>query len=227
MIKIMICDDIEEIRMYFSDLINSQDDMSVICMADSYKSAVELSYKHRPDIILMDIQMDTPDSGIRAAMEICKFAPEIKIIMLTIHDDIDLIIDSYISNAVDYILKDSDAETIYKSIRTAYNSDNYLGQLISNAIKLHINKSRKQTISLMYIVNNLSKLTTTELKILTLLCKNKKKAEIAATEFISPSTLKVHIRHILHKLNFESTKEMVAFLNDLNLLTLLENSKNN
>ncbi len=218
MINVMICDDLEIILSHFQDIINSQNDMEVICTASSTAGAIETAKKYKPDVILMDIQMDESNSGIIASKEITQLLPNIKIIMLTIHSDDEKIIDAYMAGAVDYILKDSDPGKICSSIRKAYTSNEFLGSYISTTLKKKVLKSREQEISLLYLINYLSKLTPTEVKILKLLYHEKKRRKIATDEHMSEETVKLHIRHILRKLNFKTSSEMIAYLKKIGVM---------
>lgn len=224
MINVMVCDDIEEMCEHFCSIINSQEDMTVICRAHSHKEAVSLALKHKPDIILMDVQMDSDNAGILAAEEICKTLTETKIIMLTIHNDSDMIVDAYLANAVDYIIKSSDSDTICSSVRKAYSNENYIGTLINDTLKNNVNYSKKQVTSLLYMINHISMLTPMELRILKHLCHNTKRTKIAELEFISENTLKLHIKHILRKLDFGTCREMTNFLNELNIMDYIGNT---
>lgn len=224
MINVMVCDDIDEICEHFCSLINSQDDMTVVCRAHSRKEAVDLALKYKPDIILMDIQMDSKDAGLLATKEICETLTKTKIIMLTIHNNSDIIVDTYLANAVDYILKSSDPETIFSSVRKAFYNENYIGKLINDTLKKSVGYSKKRVTSLLYIINHISTLTSTELRILKYLCNNTKRAKIADLEFISENTLKLHIKHILRKLNFSTCREMTKFLNELDIMDYIGNT---
>ena len=78
MIKVMICDDLVNIQTYFSSIIDNEPDMEVVCTSSSKDEAIRCAIEHQPDIILMDIQMDTKNAGIEATKEIIKFLPNTK-----------------------------------------------------------------------------------------------------------------------------------------------------
>ena len=84
MIKVFICDDIEEIRIFFKNIINSSDDMEVVGTAGSGDEAIEKVLEIKPDIVLMDIQMETKTAGIDAVRKIYNANNKIKNIMLTV-----------------------------------------------------------------------------------------------------------------------------------------------
>lgn len=212
MIRVMLCDDMEEIRQYFEWIINSQDDMSVVAMAQSGKEAIEIAKEVKPDIILMDVQMEEERDGIAATEEISSILPDVKIIMLTIHSNDKLLIDSYIAGAVDYLIKETQTDVICETIRNAASSKNFVGTIISQKIKEKIKREKSFEYSAIFFINNMTKMTNAEWKTLKLLYNGKKRKDIAKEEVVSEETVKFHIRNILKKLNFTSTTEMVSFL---------------
>lgn len=218
MIKVMLCDDMEDIRQYFEWKINSQEDMKVVAMAESGKQAVTMALTHKPDVILMDVQMAEAADGIMATEEIMSLMPDMKIIMLTIHNDDELLIESYVAGAVDYLIKETDAETIYDTIRSAYSNKYFVGKVIAQKVKEKFSRGRAFETSALFFINNMSRLTNGEWKILHYLYDGKKRKEIAEAEFLSEETVKFHIRNILKKMGFATTAEMISFLKDFGVM---------
>lgn len=212
MIKVMLCDDMEEIREYFEWIVNSQDDMSVVATAQSGREAVETASRCKPDVILMDVQMEEIKDGIVATEKLNKMLPDVKVIMVTIHNDEKILIDSYVAGAVDYILKESAAEVVCDTIRRAFSNENFLGTTIAQKVKDRIKRSIEFEYSALFFINKMSNLTSAEWKILKHLYNGKKRKDIAKEETLSEETIKYHIRNMLKKLNFSSTDEMVNFL---------------
>ena len=215
----MVCDDLINIQNHFSNIVNSREDMSVVCTASTKDEAIELAIQHTPDIILMDIQMDTKTAGIEATKQIIKTLPSTKVIILTIHSDDTLIVEAYLAGAVDYIMKESDPETLCNTIRRAYNNNNFIGPLIATTIKNNIKKSQE---SILYMTTHFFKLTQSEKEILWLLYQKYPRKKIAEMRFLSEETVKIHIKHILRKLNFTNTAEMMVFLQEIGIMELLE-----
>lgn len=219
MIKVMICDDLVNIQTYFSSIIDNEPDMEVVCTSSSKDEAIRCAIEHQPDIILMDIQMDTKNAGIEATKEIIKFLPNTKVIVLTIHTDDDLIVEAYLAGAVDYLTKESNPETLCQAIRKVYENNNFIGPLIANTVKNNIKKSQA---SILYMTTHFFKLTQAEKEILWLLYQKYSRKKIAEMRFLSEETVKIHIKHILRKLNFSNTVEMLDFLREIGIMELLE-----
>ncbi len=214
----MICDDMEEIRDYYKWIIDSQEEMSVVACAASGKEACVLAEETKPDIVLMDIQMDEANDGIGATERIVQALPDVKVIVLTIHNDDELLIDAYTAGAVDYIIKDTDSSVVLKTIRSAYANKYFVGTTIAKKVKESFNREREYEKSLMYFINNMSQLTNAEWKILRLLYSGKKRKEISRDEVLSEETVKFHIRNILKKMGFSSTADMISYLKKIGII---------
>ena len=222
MIKVMLCDDMESIRNYFRKAIESQTDMKVVCTAASGKEAVQalegMEERMLPDIILMDIQMEDERAGITATGLIHEKWPKSKILMLTIHQNDDLLIEAYLAGAVDYLVKDVPMEVVCNTLRDAYRNENFVGTVIREKTRERLDKNKLMEVSMVFFVNKLSKLTVSEWRILHLLYEGKKRKEISVQEVLSEETVKLHIRHILRKLDFATTRELILFLKAIHFL---------
>jgi len=163
MIKVMLCDDMESIRNYFRKAIESQTDMKVVCTAASGKEAVQalegMEERMLPDIILMDIQMEDERAGITATGLIHEKWPKSKILMLTIHQNDDLLIEAYLAGAVDYLVKDVPMEVVCNTLRDAYRNENFVGTVIREKTRERLDKNKLIEVSMVFFVNKLSKLT--------------------------------------------------------------------
>ncbi|MBN1777826.1 MAG: response regulator transcription factor [Clostridiales bacterium] len=121
-IRILIVDDNPEIRDYFISILAHEADMDVIGCASSGLEAVQKALEMKPDIVLMDIQMETRTAGITASDRILKSVPGVKIIILTILEDDNLLFQAYCAGVIDYIVKTDSISQILTSIRNANNN---------------------------------------------------------------------------------------------------------
>lgn len=217
MIKIAICEDIPQMRSYIVSAINSQTDMQIVAEASCSTEIISKVRETNPHIVLMDIQLETEKAGITATKEIIDHNPDIKIIILTVHEDSELIIDAYYAGAVDYITKSSDPELVIERIRKVHAQSDFLGPLITRNLKSELKKYRMIHDSLLFFINSFSQLTPTEKMILKQLCDGYTRKEIAQKNYLAITTVHTHVKHILKKLNYTSTKKMVAFIKEIHL----------
>lgn len=220
-IKILIADDMEAHRRRLNRIISAQPDMEVVGIAKSGYEAVLLSATKRPDIILMDIEMESKTAGIQSAEQINQNLPDIKIIMLTVHQDESMIFQSYQSGIVDYMIKTISNEGLISGIRHAYEGNSPIRAEIAQIIRNEFKRLRTHESSLLFVVNNISQLTVSELEVLKLFCQHKTKKQIAAERVVEYDTIKKQTTSILKKFDKENISDVVALIAELNLLDYL------
>ena len=221
MIKVAIVEDFELIREDLKELIDSQEDMQVVWAAETGVQAVELAEKEATDIILMDIEMETKDAGIRASREILASLPDIKIIILTVYEDDDLIVSAFQLGVCDYMLKNSSNEEIISGIKAAYEGRSPIRPEIAGKIRSEFKRVKTYETSFLYMLNLLASLTVTELDTLYLLSSGHTRADICAIRHVEMSTVKSQIHSILHKFKKKSISEIITSTEDLHLLELV------
>lgn len=168
-IKVLIAEDMEPIRRKYVKIINASEDLEVVSDVESGEEAVKQAKERKPDVILMDIEMETPDAGIRATQRILQDNPDVRIIILTVYEEDELIFTAFQLGVCDYILKNASQEEIIKSIHNAYENHCPLRPEIASRILGEFKRVRSYETSFLYAVNIVSTLTTTELEILGLL----------------------------------------------------------
>lgn len=143
-IRVAVCEDMESINKHFVELISSRDDMEVVAVAKSGSEIKEKALKTKPDIILMDIQMESEKAGIDATKAILEQMPDTSVIILTVHDDDKLIFEAFEAGAVDYILKSVPQNEIFDAIINAYNKDVTLNHHIAQKNSQRICQDEKR-----------------------------------------------------------------------------------
>ena len=119
-IRILVAEDNDILREDLCQQLNSQPDFTVEGEAATGAQAVELALAGDFDVILLDIEMESIQAGIDAAARIHPQKPQARIIYLTAHDSDDMILTAMATGAVDYFVKGSDNELLYRHIRMAY-----------------------------------------------------------------------------------------------------------
>ncbi len=220
-IKLMIVDDMMDIREYFNMILSKEPDIEVIGLASSGIEAVQKARDLKPDVILMDIQMETRTAGIDATTVIKGINPNIKIIILTIHQEDEYLFQAYCAGVMDYIVKTDSLSQIINSIRTVYSNKLMLRPGIADKIIDEFSRLKTQQNSLIYILNIISKLTNSEFEILKCFYEGCSYKTISETRFVSPATVKSQVNSILKKFEMKTMKEVVKLLKQMNFDEIL------
>jgi len=217
MIRVLVCEDIKGIRDYIVSSISKDDSIEVVGQASSGDEIIKLVDEVETDVILMDIQMEYETAGIDAIRAICEKNKNVKIIVLTIHNNDELILEAYYAGAMDYILKTSSADEICASIKRVYEIENFIGPLIAKNLRTELKRIKKSEESLLFFVHEFSKLTSTEKELLKLFYQGMSKKKISELRSVEMSTIKVHVKHILKKLNFATMSDLIGFLKKIGI----------
>ena len=211
-IRIIMADDNPDICSYFSGLLSAEEDMELAGTAASGAEAVQLARQTRPDIVLMDIQMETRTAGIAASRQILSELPETKVIILTILEDDDLLFQAYCAGVIDYIIKTDAAGQILTSIRNAYRNQLILRPQYAEKIIDELKRVREEQVSLLYSLNVLTRLSNSEFEVLRSLYQGMNARRISEERFVSLGTVKTQIHSILKKFGMKSVSEVVRQL---------------
>lgn len=220
-IRVMIVDDIEEICNHMCFTLKNLPNIEVVGTASSGKEAVELALSLKPNVILMDIQMESDDAGITAGQKILSELPDTKLIALTMFVDSENIANAYTSGFADYITKNSSVVEIINAIQNAMSprviSNDVEKVILNEMIKLKI--QQKQLIQCIKVVSVCSK---NELELLRQLCAGMKYKDIAKQRFVEEVTIRSMVTRISNKLSDMSIKKIVSLLNECNFFEMFD-----
>jgi DNA-binding NarL/FixJ family response regulator len=211
-IRVQIAEDQASQRKLLEHAIGQQPDMVLIAAADNGYEAVMQAGLHVPDVILMDIEMESATAGIHAAKQINQNLPEVKIIVLTAHKDQNLVCAAFQTGIVDYLIKDAPMKVVMEAVRQAHEKKSPIRPIIAEKIREELKRSKEREEGLLYIIKLISDLTATELEVLRLLYEGKSRREIASQRFVELGTVKIQIHSILQKTHKNSSKELVKVL---------------
>lgn len=220
-IRVALAEDHEVLREKYSALISFEADIELVGVGKSAQEIIAIAETLQPNVILMDVEMDTNDAGIRATEHISKQLPNIRIIMLTVHDDRENIIRALSAGACSYVLKTGSALEVIQAIRKAYYNSPYLSSDVIKTMIAEVRGIDRQRESLLYTMNILSNLTKTELEILLLMHEGKTQKEICEIRCIETSTIKTHTQNILRKFGRSRIKSVISDLEQQNLFPYL------
>ena len=214
MINVMLTDDHEMIREGIKALIEFDSKIHVVLQANSAKDCIsKLEKKDKQiDVLLLDINM--PDkSGLELIPEIKKINKKIKILLLTVHKEIEYLIEALDKGVNGYILKDSPSSELIKAINNIYNNEEYIQpELIPflNSALINIDEDKIKVKSL----------TKRELEVLIFVAKGNFNKDIAISLNISERTVKNHISNIFRKIDVEDRTQAAVFAIKNNLIKI-------
>src|SRR5882724_13565428 len=183
-IKVVIADDHTLFRAGVKTALSVKKDVELIAEADNGMQLLNLLKHIEPDVILLDIQMPIMD-GITTLPEIRKLYPDVKVIILSMHNDHSMISKLMEVGANSYLTKNSDSETIYQAIKTCFEQDFFFNDLTNKALLSGLRTKRTTESSMPMDVQ----LNDKEVTILRLMCEEKSTKEIADIVDLSPRTV--------------------------------------
>ena len=208
LIKIAIADDHKIFRDGIKMALSGKTDLKMLWEAEDGKDMMHKIEIKKPDVLLMDIRMPEID-GIKAIELIRKAYEDLKIIVLTMYDDQQMISKMMEMGANAYLTKTTDPEEIYEAILTCMNDDFYFNELVNKAImgKLLQKKNVRQHYGTTTTVNFNEK----EIKILQLLAQDKTTEEISKTIFLSPRTIETIRQNMKTKVNAKTIGGLIMY----------------
>lgn len=219
-INVIIAEDFDLLREDLVRIISQQSDMVVVDTASSGEEIIKIAQTSSHDIILMDIEMETVNAGIKAAEAIRDMDKNEKIIYLTAHETEEMILTAMGTGAIDYIVKGTAEHKLVSRIRNAYEGNTVLEGRVKDLVLKEYNRLQQSEKSLLFFINNLSDLTKAERELIRLLLDHKKIREIAAIRGVEVVTIKSQINTLLKKLGVSRTKEITKMIRSFNLTHL-------
>ncbi len=221
-VKILIVDDHSLLREGLKRILNMEDDFEVVGECSDGTEVLSVCEQVQPDVVLMDINMPG-QNGVVSTEELKKRFPDIKVIILSIHDDESYVFETLRIGAVGYLLKDMDSSELIHAIRSVVDGYAYIHPKVSGKL---INQLRRMTYldqtglvqksnqvireGAEYVSNTAeSPLTRREAEVLRLMAEGKNNKMIAECLFISEKTVKNHVSSILQKLDVDDRTQAV------------------
>ena len=206
---VLIADDQALVRAGFRMILEAEEDMEVVGEAADGLEAVAEARRLRPDVVLMDVRMPDVD-GIDATRRLLgDNGSDTKIVMLTTFDMDEYVYDALRAGASGFLLKDVPPEQLVAGIRAVASGDALLAPSVTRRVIEEF--VRRPPDSVRTAPPELAELTARELEVLKLLARGLANAEIAKELFVSETTVKTHVAHVLMKLKLRDRVQAVVF----------------
>ena len=205
-IKVCIADDHKIFRDGIKMALKDREYLKILWEAEDGRDLMHKLKLKQPDVLLMDIRMPEVD-GVNAIGMIRKEYDDIKIIVLTMYDDQEMITKMMEMGANAYLTKTTDPEEIYQAILTCMNDDFYFNDLVNKAVLLKL--QHKKAVRQFY--PNPVKFSEKELKILKCIAEDKTTEEISKEVFLSPRTIETIRQNMKQKVGAKTIAGLVMY----------------
>ncbi len=213
--RVIIADDHELARLGLRTMLEPEPDLEVVGEAATGREAVELSRRLEPDLVLMDIRMPDMD-GLGATRAIKEELPRVSILIVTLSEDPDYLLEALRVGAAGYVLKDASRREVVAAVRQVLSGESPLDPKLAAQL---IRRLAHQTPAKDQPAKHGDELTQRELDVLRLVAEGKTNAEIAQSLFVSVGTVKVHVERIINKLGVSDRTQAAVRGVELGYLT--------
>ncbi len=193
-LRILIVEDDPMMQLGLEQSLATQPQFTIVGQAEDGYLGVEAALKLKPDLIVMDIGLPRLD-GIAATQQIKAALPDVRVVMLTSHTTETEIIASLSSGADAYCIKGASVDRLLSAIAAAQEGATYLDPQIARRVIDHLKPPSPS--------GNVATLSQRELEVLKLMVEGYSNPEIAAALYLSPNTIKTHVRGIMNKLSVD------------------------
>ncbi len=203
-IRVLVADDQSMVRAGFRMLLGGEEDIEVVAEASNGLEAVDKAARYDPTVVLMDIRMPELD-GLEAARRILAADRDARILILTTFDLDEYVYEALRAGASGFVLKDEPPEQLLAAIRTVAAGDALLSPAVTKRVIAQFTRIPRPTPPA-----ELDDLSEREREVFRLIARGLSNGEIAQELFISETTVKTHVTHILAKLGLRDRVQAVV-----------------
>jgi DNA-binding NarL/FixJ family response regulator len=203
-IRVLVADDQSMVRAGFRMLLSREEDIEVVAEASDGREAVDKAARFNPTVVLMDIRMPELD-GLEATRRILAADDGARILILTTFDLDEYVYEALRAGASGFVLKDDPPEQLLSAIRIVAGGDALLSPSVTKRVIKQFARAPQPVAP-----KELGELTERELEVFRLIVRGLSNTEIGRELFISDTTVKTHITHILQKLGLRDRVQVVV-----------------
>ncbi|MFN3851396.1 MAG: response regulator [Spirosomataceae bacterium] len=213
-IRLAVVDDHSLFRKGMISILNQVADFEVVLDATNGREFLDKLAQQTVDLVLLDLQMPELD-GIKTTEILREKYPDIKIVILSMHDEDQFVLHLMEIGANGYLLKDTDPDEVEKAIRKVIETDHYFSDFVS---KVMLRKMTRKTQQDNKLFNYKTDLSDREIQVLKLICDGLTTTEIGDIVCLSPRTVEGHRLRMMEKLGVKNTAGLVAYAIKNNLV---------
>jgi len=202
MINVMLVDDHDLVRKGIRRLLDDTQGIKVVAEATDGEQAISQVRMQAPDVILMDISMPGI-GGLEATRKITRVSPDMKVIIVTIHDDDPFPARLLEAGAAGYITKGCDIDEIIVAIQSVYSGNQYITPGVAQKLALSLVNKRGKSL--------LEELTQREVQVMLMVVKGESNREISEKLCLSPKTTSTYRGRLFDKLGVDNDVELTRF----------------
>jgi DNA-binding NarL/FixJ family response regulator len=207
-IRLILADDHAVVRAGTRQLLERQPDFDIVGEASDGEEAVRLAHELQPDVVVMDVRMPRV-SGVEATRRIKAECPDVRVLVLTAHDDDEYVFALLQAGANGYILKTAEFEELVRAIHTVAAGQSALAPEVTGKVVAQFTSGKSLPDMLANTEDQYDGLTERELGILKLVGNGLSNKQIGKQLFISDRTVQAHLSNIFSKLGVSSRTEAV------------------
>ena len=211
-INLAVVDDQQLFRRGIISLLKEFNDFNIMLEAPDGKVFLEEIRKKQPDVVLLDIEMPVLD-GVKTTEQVRMLYPDVKIIILTLHDEESFIVHLIEKGAHGFLLKNNEIETVVEAIHSVVETGYYFSDRVSRAMVKGLMHSKMIVPSF-----NTVNLTEREIEIIRLICKEYTNKEMSEELCLSIRTIDGHRKRIIEKIGARNTAGVVMYAMKNNLV---------
>jgi DNA-binding NarL/FixJ family response regulator len=206
-IKVVLADDQALVRRGFRLILEAEPDIEVVAEAEDGQQAIDAVRRHRPAVVLMDIQMPGLD-GLEATRRILgQSGNQTRVLILTTFERDDYVFEALQIGASGFLLKTAPPEDLLTAVRVVSRGEALLSPSVTRRVIQEVTRHQRRAPR----SPDLDRLTQRELEVLRLLAEGRSNAEIAAELYLSEATVKTHTSSVLSKLGLRDRVQVVIF----------------
>ncbi|MEX0913792.1 MAG: response regulator transcription factor [Demequina sp.] len=219
MIRVGLVDDQEMVRVGLKMILESDTEIEVCCEAADGQEAAQMVRQHAPEVVLMDIRMPGMD-GLAATAEVLAGSPATRVVILTTFDDDEYVYEALRVGASGFLLKSTDGDSLINAVKIVASGEALLAPEVTRRVIEQFARAghsspqpdagRDDVAPHQPTAEAIGDLSDREVEVLTLMARGLSNQEIASELFVSNTTVKTHVSHILTKLGVRDRVQAVV-----------------